>query len=181
MAHEKLAKRLNVLTWVITIVVLLLVGVMRRPEVKEIAQSIIPFDTSFLPGIHASLNALVAVILILALIAIKQKKILLHKRLMIAALICSFLFLLSYVIYHLTNEETRFGGEGSIRYVYFFLLITHVILAAVTLPFILFTFIRGITRQDERHRKMARWIYPLWLYVAISGPLCYLMLKPYYL
>jgi putative membrane protein len=88
--------------------------------------------------------------------------------------------LLSYVVYHFTTEETRFGGVGTIRYVYFFILITHVILAAVILPFILFTFNRAITNQITKHKKLARWVFPIWLYVAITGPLCYFMLKPYY-
>jgi putative membrane protein len=92
----------------------------------------------------------------------------------------SALFLLSYVLYHFTTPETRFGGEGVIRYIYFFILITHIILAALTLPFILLTFNRAYTDQFDRHRKMARWVFPLWLYVAVTGPICYLMLKPYY-
>ena len=180
MANLNLARKLNILAWFITVIVLLLVGIMRRPAAKEFAQSIISFDTSFLPPVHASLNAVTALILVLAYIAIRQRKIELHKKWMITALCTSVLFLLSYVIYHFTNEETRFGGSGFVRYVYFFFLITHVILAAVTLPLVLFTFIRGYTGQNERHRKMAKWVYPLWLYVAITGPICYLMLRPYY-
>jgi len=137
-------------------------------------------DFSFLPPFHATVNALAAVALMASFYFIKNKNIEAHKKANFLALGLSVLFLLSYVVYHLTTEATKFGGEGSIRYVYFFLLITHVILAAVILPFILFTFIRAYTGQIERHRKMAKWVYPLWLYVAITGPICYLMLRPYY-
>jgi putative membrane protein len=95
-------------------------------------------------------------------------------------MVCSALFLISYVLYHFTTPETRYGGQGTMRAIYFFFLITHVVLAAVTLPFILLTFTRAYTNQFERHKKMARWVFPLWLYVAVTGPICYLMLRPYY-
>ena len=169
-----LARKLNRAAYVITVVVLLIVGLMRRIKIDT------DIDFGFLPPLHASLNAITAIILIYALLKVKKGEIEAHKKAMTAAMVTSALFLLSYVIYHITTEETRFGGEGIIRYAYFFLLITHVILAAISLPFILFTFIRGFTGQIERHKKMAKWVYPLWLYVAISGPICYLMLRPYY-
>jgi putative membrane protein len=84
------------------------------------------------------------------------------------------------VAYHFTTPETKFGGEGTIKIIYLILLLTHIVAAAVIFPFILFTFIRAITNQFDRHKKMARWVYWVWLYVAITGPICYLMLKPYY-
>jgi putative membrane protein len=137
-------------------------------------------DFHFLPPIHATLNAITAVILLVALYYIKNKQIEQHRKAIYLAMVCSALFLVSYVLYHFTTPETRFGGTGTIRTVYFFLLLTHVVLAAVTLPLVLLTFNRAYTNQIERHRKMARWVFPLWLYVAITGPICYLMLKPYY-
>ncbi|MEO0007312.1 MAG: hypothetical protein RJA20_1508, partial [Bacteroidota bacterium] len=137
-------------------------------------------DFSFLPPVHASLNALTAVILVVAFIHIKNGRVEQHRKAIYAAMFTSALFLLSYVLYHFTTPETRFGGEGVVRYIYFFILITHIILAALTLPFILLTFNRAYTDQFDRHRKMARWVFPLWLYVAVTGPICYLMLKPYY-
>ncbi len=169
-----LAKKLNILAWILSAIVLLLVGGMRRIKIDT------AIDFSFLPPFHATLNALAALALIAALYFIKNKNIAAHQRSVYVAMGLSILFLLSYVTYHITTPETRFGGEGTIRYIYFFFLITHVILAAVILPFILFTFIRAYTGQIERHRKMAKWVYPLWLYVAITGPVCYLMLRPYY-
>jgi putative membrane protein len=173
-ANIRLEKRLNRLAYVVSALVLFLVVLMRRVKVD------VGVDFSFLPPLHASLNALSAVILLVAFWFIKQKNVEAHRRSIYAAMVCSALFLLSYVVYHFTTPETRYGGTGIARYVYFFILITHVVLAAVILPFILLTFTRAYTNQFERHKKMARWVFPLWLYVAITGPICYLMLKPYY-
>jgi len=174
MANIALEKKLNMLAYVVSVVVLLLVGLMRRVKIET------DIDFSFLPPVHASLNALTAVILVVAFIHIKNGRVEQHRKAIYAAMFTSALFLLSYVLYHFTTPETRFGGEGVVRYIYFFILITHIILAALTLPFILLTFNRAYTDQFDRHRKMARWVFPLWLYVAVTGPICYLMLKPYY-
>ena len=172
--NRQLEKRLNLIAYVVSVVVLVLVGLMRRVKID------VGIDFSFLPPIHATLNAVAAVFLLMAYYFIRNKKVEAHRRSIYAALACSALFLLSYVLYHFTTPETRYGGEGAMRYVYFFFLITHVILAGLILPFILLTFNRAFTGQYARHRKMARWVFPLWLYVAITGPICYLMLKPYY-
>ena len=169
-----LEKRLNAISYIVSAAVLLLVGLMRRVKIE------LGIDFSFLPPIHASLNALCAVILLVALYYIKNKQVENHRRAIYAAMACSALFLVSYVLYHFTTPETRYGGEGAMRAVYFFFLITHVVLAAVILPFILLTFTRAYTNQFERNKKMARWVFPLWLYVAVTGPICYLMLLPYY-
>ncbi len=172
----QLAKRLNIAAWIVTAAVLFLVGLMRQVKIPLPAG----WDFSILPPFHATLNALTAVVLIAAFYFIKQKNVLMHRRMIYVAMTLSVLFLLSYVAYHFTTEEVKFGGQGAIRYVYFTLLITHITLAGLILPFILFTFIRAYTNQIERHRKMAKWVFPLWLYVAITGPICYLMLMPYY-
>ena len=170
----QLEKRLNTIAYIVSFVVLLLVGMMRRVKID------LGVDFSFLPPVHASLNALCAVILLLAFYYIKNGQVEKHRRAIYGAMLCSALFLVSYVLYHFTTPETRYGGQGILRAVYFILLITHVVLAAVILPFILLTFTRAYTMQYERHKKMARWVFPLWLYVAVSGPICYLMLRPYY-
>ncbi len=171
-----LEKRLNRWAYVLSALVLLLVGIMRRVKI-DLGLGI---DFSFLPPLHASLNALSAVILIVAFWHIKNGRVEMHRKAIYAAMVCSALFLISYVLYHFTTPETKYGGEGVMRTLYFILLSTHVVLAAVILPFVLFTFTRAYTGQYERHKKMARWVFPLWLYVAITGPICYLMLKPYY-
>lgn len=185
----KLEKKLNRWAWVITAVVLLLVSTMHTLP-KIFAGT----DFSFLPGIYSSLNALTAVLLIAALYFIKNGKAELHRKTMNAAVICSGLFLLGYVIYHLTYEDVKFGDANfngilddeekmvvaGIRPFYLGMLISHIILAGAILPFILFTYIRALTNQFDRHKKMARWVYWLWLYVAITGPILYIMVKPYY-
>jgi putative membrane protein len=173
--NRQLERKLNIAAIVTSVIVLSLVVWMRKPEKLDLG-----IDFSFLPPVHATFNALAAVALILALYFIKQKNVAAHRASIFTAMGLSALFLVSYVLYHSTTPETKFGGTGAIRTVYFVLLITHVILAALILPFIFFTFNRAYTEQFDRHKKMARWVYPLWLYVALSGPICYLMLKPYY-
>ena len=172
--NPDLEKKLNRVAYLVSFVVLLLVGMMRRVKIQT------DIDFSFLPPLHASLNGLAAIILVFALYFIKNGQVENHRKAIYAAMVCSALFLVSYVLYHFTTPETKYGGTGVMRTVYFILLITHVVLAAVILPFILLTFTRAYTNQFERHKKMARWVFPLWLYVAVTGPLCYLMLKPYY-
>lgn len=171
---KDLLKKLDVFAIVASFLVLVLVVVMRQVKLD------VPYDFSMLPGFHALLNSGVTICLIIALWAVKSGKITLHKRFVMTAMILSIVFLLSYVIYHITSTSTKYCGEGSIRYVYFVLLITHVVLAAVILPFILFTFNRAWAGFYETHRKMARWVFPVWLYVAITGPVCYWMLLPCY-
>ena len=123
---------------------------------------------------------MVAVLLIAALVAVRSRKYELHKRLMIGAMILSILFLISYICHHLFTGETKFGGEGNIRSVYYIILFTHIPLAGLILPFILFTAYRGLTADWSRHKKLARVTWPIWLYVAITGVLVYLMISPYY-
>ena len=134
----------------------------------------------FLPPIYAGINALTSVILISAFLAVKSKKIDLHKRLMVSAIVLSGLFLVMYVLYHMTSDSTSFGGEGGIKYFYYVVLISHILLSIVVIPFVLITFARGITNDIERHKKIARITFPLWLYVTISGVIVYLMISPYY-
>ena len=134
----------------------------------------------FLPPIYAGINAGTVLILIGAFWAIKNKKVQLHKRLMSTALILSALFLVLYVLYHMTSDATKFGGEGIIKTVYFIILISHILLSVVVIPFVLITFVRGITNQIELHKKIAKFTFPLWLYVAMSGVFVYVLISPYY-
>lgn len=135
---------------------------------------------SFLPAFNASINFTVTVLLLAGYYFMKRKQIPLHKYTMITAFCLSGIFLISYVIYHSGAPETHFGGSGWQRPVYFFLLITHIVLAAVILPFILFTMMRGLQSKFDKHRRIAKWTWPLWFYVSLSGVLVYLMLSPYY-
>jgi putative membrane protein len=176
--QEALSRKLGNIAWVLTAVVLVLVGLMRRPELR------IPLPDGvslmFLPPVHAAINTLVSICLIVAIIAVKKGNITLHKNAILTAMGLSVAFLLCYVAYHFTTEETRFGGTGAIRTTYFFLLISHIILAGISLPAILFTFIAGWTNRFAAHRRLAKWVFPIWLYVAVTGPICYFMLRPYY-
>ncbi len=168
-------KKMDWVAYALSVVVILLVVLMRQPDKFNFG-----VDFSWLPAFYSSLNALVAVFLMFGLYFIKRKEIAKHKAMMISAMVLSTLFLLCYVLYHATTPETKYCGEGSIRYFYFILLISHIILAGVILPFILLTFNRGILMQIARHKKFARWVFPLWFYVAITGPVVYLMLRPCY-
>ncbi len=175
-ANEELSKKLGVAAWIVSAAVLVLVVLMQKIRLP------LPdgWSTASLPPLHAAVNAAGALVLIVSLICIKLGKVSLHRATMVVAMGLSVLFLLSYVAYHMTNDPTRYGGEGVARAVYFFLLITHIVSAAVSLPFILFTFIAGWTNRFTAHKRLARWVFPLWLYVALTGPVCYLMLRPYY-
>lgn len=134
----------------------------------------------FLPPIYATLNALTAVLLMAAFWAIKNKKNALHEKLMKTALIFSVLFLVLYVAYHMTSDSTKFGGEGTIKTIYFVILITHILLSVAVIPFVLITYVRAITNQVELHKKIAQFTFPLWLYVAVTGVIVYVMISPYY-
>lgn len=169
-----LEKKLNKVAWLVSAVVFLLVVMTRRYKID------LGIDFSFLPPFYSIVNGLSAVLLIGALVAIKRGMGNLHRRLINICMVLGALFLLSYVLYHLTTPETTYCGVGTIRYVYFFFLITHIILAGVILPFILFTYIRAYTNQFTRHKAIARWVFPFWLYVAATGPIIYLMLRPCY-
>ena len=134
----------------------------------------------FLPPIYASINALTSIVLIVAIWAIKNGKVKLHEKLIKTAIVFSALFLMLYVTYHMTSYSTKFGGNGSIKLVYFIILISHIILSIAVIPFVLITFVRAITNNIELHKKIAKYTFPLWLYVTVSGVVVYLMIAPYY-
>jgi len=139
------------------------------------------YNFSFLPPIYASVNGLTAVLLVAAVVAIKNQRRLLHERLMKICIGLSAAFLVMYVLYHMTSDSTPYGGEGAIRYVYYFILITHIILSVIVIPFVLFTLGRALAGNFEKHKALAKYTFPLWLYVAVSGVIVYLMISPYYI
>jgi putative membrane protein len=173
--NPQLSKTLMRFSYVVSGVVLVLVVMMRSVKID------IGVDFSYMPAVSAFLNTLVSICLILALYFVRIKNITYHRNFIISALVFSALFLVCYVLYHFTTVETRFCKEGMVKIIYLVILFSHILLAAVSLPFILITFARGISFQVAEHRKLARWVYPIWLYVAITGPICYLMLKPCYI
>lgn len=136
---------------------------------------------SFLPPIYASVNGYTAIILLVALWAIKNRKINLHEQLMKTAIGLSLAFLIMYVAYHLTSDPTPFGGEGPIKTVYYIILISHIVLSVAIIPLVLISFVRGISQQFTLHRKIARITFPIWLYVTVTGVIVYYMISPYYL
>lgn len=135
---------------------------------------------SFLPPIYATINGLTAVLLMAAVIAIKNGKRKLHENLMKTSLILSLLFLVMYVAYHMTSDTTVYGGEGVLKYVYYFVLITHILLSIIIIPLVLISYTRALSESFIAHKKMAKIAFPLWFYVAVSGVLVYLMISPYY-
>jgi putative membrane protein len=138
------------------------------------------FDVHVLPFVNAILNSLTTVFLLSALAAIKQKNVRVHRRFIYAAFITTGLFLVTYLAYHSLSESTRYGGEGLLRGIYYVVLLTHVVLAALIVPLALVTFFRGINNRVAEHRAIARWTMPLWLYVSITGVIVYVMISPYY-
>jgi len=134
----------------------------------------------FLPPVYASINATTALVLIMAIWAIKNNKKKLHERLMKTAVLLSVIFLMLYIAYHITSDSTIYGGTGIIKYFYYFILISHILLSIAVIPFVLITYFRAITSDFKKHKKIARFTFPLWLYVTISGVLVYIMISPYY-
>jgi len=169
--EKKYNKLIVILSVVIPLVVAALFGV-KIPNVEPL---------SFLPPIYASINGFTVLVLLVAFWAIKNKNRALHERLMKFAMMLSISFLVMYIAYHMTSDSTKFGGEGTIKYVYYFILLTHIILSIVVIPFVLITYVRAITKNFERHKKIAKITFPLWLYVALSGVIVYFMISPYYI
>lgn len=168
---------LSILVWGLSaLVVGLVVFLIVTPEALRVEG----LDVSGLPRFHAILNGSTAVLLALGVALIRRGRRTAHRNAMAAAFALSCLFLVSYVIYHSQTPPTRFGGEGLIRGVYFFILISHVVLAAGILPLALFTVTRAIRGEFGRHRRIARITFPLWLYVTVTGVLVYVMMAPYY-
>lgn len=166
----KYKRLIIVLSIVIPLAVAALFGI-KIPNVEPL---------SFLPPIYASINGFTAVVLIAAVLAIKKGNRGLHERLMKLALLLSSLFLALYVAYHMTSDSTVFGGEGAIKYVYYFILITHIILSVAIIPLVLITYVRALSNHFDKHKKLARITFPLWLYVAVTGVIVFLMISPYY-
>ena len=167
-------KTYNTWIWILSIAIPVAVAVLftvRIPGVERLG---------FLPPIYATINGLTAVLLIAAVIQIKKGNRTIHERLMKICIGLSVLFLVMYVAYHMTSDSVAYGGEGLLRYAYYFILITHVLLSIGVIPFVLITYVRALTGNFDRHRKIAKMTFPIWLYVAVTGVIVYLMISPYY-
>ena len=172
--EQKYKKWIVLLSVAIPLVVALLFGV----NLRKMGFDVQPL--SFLPPIYATVNGITAVLLVAAVMAVKNGNIVLHERLMKTAIGCSIAFLGMYVAYHMTSDSTAFGGEGVIKYVYYFILITHIILSIAIIPLVLITYVRALAQVFDKHKKIAKITFPIWLYVAVTGVVVYLMIAPYY-
>lgn len=171
---QKYNKWIVLLSVVIPLVVALLFGV----NLRKLGFDVKPL--SFLPPIYATINGVTAMVLISAVLAIQKGNRRLHENLMKTAIGCSVAFLAMYVSYHMTSDSTKFGGEGMIKYIYYFILVTHIILSIVIIPLVLITYVRALAQIFDKHKKIAKITFPIWLYVAITGVVVYLMISPYY-
>jgi len=169
--NSKSIKGLIAVTSVAIPVVVAILFMVRIPNVAPL---------SFLPPIYAGINAITALVLVVAVWAIKQGKRVLHERLMTTAIVLSLLFLVMYIAYHMTSDPTPFGGIGWVKATYYFILISHILLSIAVIPLVLVTYSKTYLRDFEAHKKWARYTFPVWLYVAVTGVVVYLMIAPYY-
>ncbi len=173
---DKNDARARTLIIAVSIIVFIAISVLSRVKLDVD----LGFDKHIFAKLNAGINSIVSVLLLAGLIAVKSKNYLLHKKIMITAIILSCLFLVSYICHHLFTGETKFGGTGSLRYAYYFILGTHIVLAGIILPFVLFTAYRAMVGEWPKHKKMARITWPIWFYVAVTGVAVYFMISPYY-
>ncbi|WP_125722702.1 DUF420 domain-containing protein [Flavobacterium ustbae] len=178
MEDNTLEKKYNKFIIAVSIIIPVVVAILFGVKLKDFGYDVEPL--SMLPPIYATINGFTAVVLVVAVMAIKKGNQKLHERLMTLAIALSVAFLVMYVAYHMTSDSTKFGGEGAIRYIYFFILVTHILLSIAIIPLVLITYVRALAQRFDRHRKIAKITFPLWLYVAVTGVVVYLMISPYY-
>ena len=178
MENNNIEKKYNIWIIILSVAIPLVVAILFKVKLRDFGFDVKPL--SFLPPIYASINGITAIVLIWAVIAIKEGNRKLHERLMKLAIACSVAFLGMYVAYHMTSESTKYGGGGIMRGIYFFILISHIVLSITIIPLVLITYVRALVERFDRHKKIAKIAFPLWLYVAVTGVIVYLMISPYY-
>ena len=178
MEDSLLEKKYSKWIVVISILIPVVVAVLFSVKLKDLGYKVAPLP--FLPPIYATINGITAVVLVAGVLAIKNGNRILHKRLMTSAIALSLAFLVMYVAYHMTTDSTKFGGEGAVKIVYFLILISHIILSIAVIPLVLITYVRALAERFDRHKKIALITFPVWLYVAVTGVIVYLMIAPYY-
>lgn len=171
-------KKYNTLIVFVSVLIPIVVAILFTVKLKDFGVDVEPL--SFLPPIYATINGITAVVLVAAVLAIKKGNRKVHERLMTFAIALSLAFLVMYVAYHMTSDSTKFGGEGWIKFVYFFILISHILLSIAVIPLVLFTYVRALAAKFDQHKKIAKITFPIWLYVAVTGVVVYLMIAPYY-
>jgi putative membrane protein len=178
MKNQDLEQKYKLWIIILSVAIPVVVAILFGVNLRKLGFDVQPL--SFLPPIYATINGLTALLLLVAVWAIKNGKKKLHQQLMQAAIGCSVAFLGMYVAYHMTSDSTAFGGEGFIRIVYFFILITHIVLSIIIIPLVLITYVRALSEKFDKHKQIAKVTFPLWLYVAVTGVVVYLMIAPYY-
>ncbi|MDG2370003.1 MAG: DUF420 domain-containing protein [Flavobacteriales bacterium] len=171
--NDKLANRL---IWTVSVVVFAVVVLLHELKIKVD----LGFDVHIFAKINAIINGTVATLLLLGIYFVKSKKYILHKKTMNLAILLSLLFLVSYIAHHILADSTSFNEQGTIKYIYYIILISHILLAGLSLPFILFTAYRASISEFSAHKKMAKYVFPVWLYVAVTGVVVYIMISPFY-
>ena len=166
--------------WIVLLSILIpvAVAILCKVKLKDFGIEVAPLR--FLPPIYATINGITAILLIWAVLAIKKGNRILHENLMKTAIGCSLAFLVMYIAYHMTTVSTSYGGEGVLRYVYFFILLSHILLSIAVIPLVLITYVRALAQRFDKHKKIAKITFPIWLYVAVTGVIVYLMIAPYY-
>lgn len=167
-------KKYKTWIWIVSILIPVVVALLFMVRIPDVA------PLTFLPPIYAVINGITAIVLMIAYWAIRQKNISLHEQLMKTSIGLSLIFLVMYVAYHMTSDPTPYGGEGMIRYVYYFILISHILLSIGIIPMVLITYVRAISNLFFEHKKIARYTFPIWMYIAVTGVIVYLMISPYY-
>jgi putative membrane protein len=171
-------KKYNMLIVLVSILIPVVVAILFNVKLKDLGYDVAPL--SFLPPIYATINGITAVVLVGAVLAIKKGNRKVHERLMTLSIALSLVFLVMYVAYHMTSDSTKFGGEGLIKIVYLFILLSHILLSIAVIPLVLITYVRALAAKFDQHKKIAKITFPIWLYVAVTGVIVYLMIAPYY-
>ena len=178
MENNTIEQKYNKWIVLLSIVIPVAVAVLFKVKLKDFGFNVTPL--TFLPPIYATVNGITAIVLVAAVMAIKNGNKKRHELLMKLAIGCSLAFLVMYVAYHMTAESTKYGGEGVLKYVYFFILITHIFLSIAIIPLVLISYVRALASKFDKHKKIAKITFPIWLYVAVTGVIVYLMISPYY-
>jgi putative membrane protein len=178
METSNIEKKYN--NWIIalSIIIPVAVAVLFKVKLKDLGFNVAPMP--ILPPIYATINGITAVLLISAVMAIKNGNRKLHELLMKIAIGCSLVFLVLYIVYHMTTDSTPYGGTGALKYLYFFILISHITLSIATIPLVLISYVRALAEKFDKHKKIAKITFPIWLYVAVTGVIVYIMIAPYY-
>lgn len=172
--RQKIAAKYKPWVWILSVAIPIVVAVLFMIRIPNVA------PLRFLPPTYATINAITALVLVFAYVAIRKKNIQLHERLMKTAISLSVVFLAMYVAYHMTSDPTPYGGDGILRAVYYFILISHILLSIGIIPLVLVTYVRAISKYFDDHKKIARYTFPIWMYIAVTGVIVYLMISPYY-